>query len=40
MRDWMRHFGPIWNIAPQTFQPIIRLNRDTGDREIVLMRWI
>jgi hypothetical protein len=32
-------FGPSWNVAPQTFQPVIRLNRDTGDREIVLMRW-
>jgi putative SOS response-associated peptidase YedK len=32
-------FGPSYNIAPQTFQPVIRLNRDTGEREIVLMRW-
>jgi putative SOS response-associated peptidase YedK len=32
-------FGPSWNVAPQTFQPIIRLNRDTGEREAVLMRW-
>jgi putative SOS response-associated peptidase YedK len=32
-------FGPSWNVAPQTFQPVVRLNRDTGDREIVLMRW-
>lgn len=32
-------FGPGWNIAPQTFQPVIRLNRHTGEREIVLMRW-
>jgi putative SOS response-associated peptidase YedK len=31
--------GPSWNVAPQTFQPIVRLNRDTGEREIVLMRW-
>jgi putative SOS response-associated peptidase YedK len=31
-------FGPSWNVAPQTFQPIVRLNRDTSDREIVLMR--
>ncbi len=22
-------FGPSWNVAPQTFQPVIRLNRDT-----------
>ena len=32
-------FGPSWNIAPQTFQPIVRLSRDTGERELVLMRW-
>jgi putative SOS response-associated peptidase YedK len=32
-------FGPSWNAAPQTFQPIVRLNRDTGERELVLMRW-
>jgi len=32
-------FGPSWNVAPQSFQPVVRLNRDTGEREIVLMRW-
>ena len=32
-------FGPSWNVAPQTFQPIVKLNRDTGERELVLMRW-
>jgi putative SOS response-associated peptidase YedK len=32
-------FEPSWNVAPQTFQPVIRLNRDTGEREIVMMRW-
>jgi putative SOS response-associated peptidase YedK len=32
-------FGPSWNVAPQTFQPVIRVNRNTGEREIVLMRW-
>jgi putative SOS response-associated peptidase YedK len=32
-------FGPSWNVAPQTSQPVIRLNRDTGERELVLMRW-
>jgi len=35
----MPDFGPSWNVAPQTFQPVVRLNRDTGEREIVLMRW-
>src|ERR1700742_4607467 len=32
-------FGPSWNVAPQTFQPVVRLSRDTGEREIVMMRW-
>ena len=32
---------PPWdyNVAPTTFQPVIRPNRDTGKRELVLMRW-
>ncbi len=32
-------FVPSFNVAPQTFQPVIRLSRDIGEREIVLMRW-
>ena len=32
-------FEPSWNVAPQTFQPIVRLNRNSGEREIVLMWW-
>jgi putative SOS response-associated peptidase YedK len=35
----MPDFIPSYNVAPQTSQPIIRLNRDTGEREIVMMRW-
>ncbi len=31
--------GESYNVAPQTFQPVVRLNRETGEREIVLMRW-
>lgn len=30
---------PDYNIAPATFQPVIRLNRDTGECEMVIMRW-
>jgi len=32
---------PPWdyNVAPTTFQPIIRNNRDTGEREMKLLRW-
>jgi putative SOS response-associated peptidase YedK len=28
-----------YNVAPTTFQPVIRNGRETGDRELVLMRW-
>lgn len=28
-----------YNIAPSTFQPVIRESRDEGTREMVLMRW-
>lgn len=28
-----------YNVAPTTFQPIIRESRDTGEREMVLARW-
>lgn len=32
---------PPWdyNVAPTTFQPVIRPDRDTGERELILMRW-
>jgi putative SOS response-associated peptidase YedK len=29
----------IFNVAPTSFQPVIRQANETGDREIVLMRW-
>jgi putative SOS response-associated peptidase YedK len=32
-------FPANYNIAPSTFQPIIRQDRDTGDRELELLRW-
>jgi putative SOS response-associated peptidase YedK len=32
-------FWPSYNVAPQTFQPVVRLSLHTGQREIVLMRW-
>ena len=28
-----------YNIAPTTHQPIIRQSRETGDRELILVRW-
>jgi len=32
---------PPWdyNVAPTTHQPVIRADRDTGERELALMRW-
>jgi len=30
---------PDYNVAPQTFQPVVRLDRETGERELTLMRW-
>jgi|HubBroStandDraft_6_1064221.scaffolds.fasta_scaffold2089496_2 putative SOS response-associated peptidase YedK len=28
-----------YNVAPTTHQPVIRNNRETGERELVMMRW-
>ncbi len=30
---------PDYNVAPTSFQPVIRLDRDSGEREIAMMRW-
>jgi putative SOS response-associated peptidase YedK len=30
---------PSYNIAPMTYQPAVRLDGDTGERELVPMRW-
>jgi hypothetical protein len=30
---------PSFNVAPQSFQPIVRRSKETDDREIVQMRW-
>jgi putative SOS response-associated peptidase YedK len=32
---------PPWdyNVAPTTFQPVIRNNKETAERELVMMRW-
>jgi putative SOS response-associated peptidase YedK len=32
-------WGTSYNVAPQSFQPVVRRNRETGAREIALMRW-
>src|ERR1700733_4406521 len=33
------YLAPSYNVAPQSFQPVVRLNRDTGERELAIMRW-
>jgi len=35
----MPWFAPTYNAAPQSIQPVVRLNRDSGSREIALLRW-
>ena len=30
---------PSYSIAPQTLQPIVRLSRDTAERELAQLRW-
>lgn len=32
-------YAPSFNVAPQSFQPVVRLSRDTGERELTVMRW-
>jgi putative SOS response-associated peptidase YedK len=31
--------APNYNIAPTTYQPFLRLNRETSERELVQLRW-
>ncbi|MGA2890996.1 MAG: SOS response-associated peptidase family protein [Terracidiphilus sp.] len=33
------YFAPSYNVAPQSFQPVVRLNLETGERELTVMRW-
>ena len=35
----MPWFAPSYNVAPQSTQPVVRQNRDTGKREFTLLRW-
>jgi putative SOS response-associated peptidase YedK len=46
LADWfgvemedMPWFAPSYNVAPQSTQPVVRLNADTGKRKFALMRW-
>ena len=35
----MPWFAPSYNVAPQSTQPVVRLNRDSLRREMALLRW-
>ena len=35
----MPFFAPTFNAAPQSTQPVVRLDRDSGARSIALLRW-
>jgi len=35
----MPWFAPSYNVAPKSVQPVVRLNRDSGNREFALLRW-
>jgi putative SOS response-associated peptidase YedK len=35
----MPWFAPSYNVAPQSVQPVVRSNRDSGSREFALLRW-
>jgi putative SOS response-associated peptidase YedK len=46
LADWfgvemedMPWFAPSYNVAPQSTQPVVRINAVTGKREFALMRW-
>jgi putative SOS response-associated peptidase YedK len=32
-------FAPNYNITPDSFQPVVRLSHETGEREFALMKW-
>ena len=33
------YFAPSYNVAPQSWQPIVRHDPESGDRELAIMRW-
>lgn len=33
------YFEPSYNIAPESVQPVVRLDNDTGERVLALMKW-
>lgn len=42
LRDWGEDGTPIgtnYSITPDSFQPVVRLNHETGERELATMKW-
>ncbi len=33
------YLAPSYNVAPQSLQPVVRLDSETGERELSIMRW-
>ncbi len=33
------YLAPSYNVAPQSLQPVVRLDSGTGQREVAIMRW-
>lgn len=33
------YLAPSYNVCPQSFQPVVRLEPETGERELTVMRW-
>lgn len=33
------YFAPSYNVAPQSLQPVVRFDSETGQRELTVMRW-
>lgn len=33
------YFAPSFNVAPQSLQPVVRLDSETDQRELTIMRW-
>jgi putative SOS response-associated peptidase YedK len=33
------YYAPSYNVAPQSTQPVVRLDSETVQRELTVMRW-
>lgn len=37
--DFAFQLAPSYNVTPQSMQPLVRLDSETGKRKLALMRW-